>query len=201
MKEIILATNNAGKIREIKEILKEIKSDIKVVSLKEAGIDIEVEEDKDTFEGNAIKKATEISKMTGKTCIADDSGLCIDALNGFPGVKTARFLGEDATQEERNNYILEQMKNIEKENRKCQAITCIAKVDANGKKQTYIGVLKGYISSESRGSNGFGFDEIFELENGQTLAEITPEEKNKITGRKQALNKLKEDFLNNYTDQ
>ena len=101
MEEIILATNNNGKIKELQEILKEYK----LLSLKEANINIEIEEDKDTFEGNALKKAEEICKITNKTCIADDSGLCVDALDGFPGVYTARFLGEDATQEQRNNYI------------------------------------------------------------------------------------------------
>ena len=100
METIILATNNKGKVKELKDIL----NGYEILSLKEAGIEIEVIEDKDTFEGNAIKKASEISKLTGKICIADDSGLCIDALNGFPGVKTARFLGEDATQDQRNNY-------------------------------------------------------------------------------------------------
>lgn len=187
MEEIILATNNKGKILELKEILK----DKKVLSLKEAGIDIEVEEDEDSFEGNALKKASEIAKITQKTCIADDSGLCIDVLDGFPGVKTARFLGEDATQEERNNYIINKMQGIEKEKRKAKAITCIAVVDKSGKSNIYKGVLEGYISTEKRGNNGFGFDEIFELEDGQTLAELESEEKNKISSRKQALNKLK----------
>lgn len=190
MEQIILATNNKGKISELKEILK----DREVISLREARIDIEVEEDKDTFEGNALKKASEIAKITGKTCIADDSGLCIDILDGFPGVKTARFLGNDATQEERNNYILEKMQGIEKEKRKAKVITCIAMVDKFGKENTYIGILEGYISTEKRGNNGFGFDEIFELENGYTLAELETEEKNKISSRNKALNMLKEEL-------
>lgn len=189
MEEVILATNNKGKIAELKEILKNKE----VISLKEAGIDIEVEETEDTFEGNALKKATEIAKLTGMTCIADDSGLCIDELNGFPGVKTARFLGENATQSDRNNYILEKMKGIEKEKRKASAITCIAIVNSKGEQKTYLGKLDGYIATEKRGNNGFGFDEIFELENGSTLAELDTAEKNKISSRRQALNKLKEE--------
>jgi len=192
MEQIILATNNKGKISELKEILKNNE----VISLKEAGIDIEVDEDKETFEGNAIKKATEISKLTGKVCIADDSGLCIEALNGFPGVKTARFLGENATQEERNNYILEKMNGIEKEHRKAKVITCIAMVKPNEEEKVYTEILEGYIANEKRGDNGFGFDEIFELETGKTLAELEQIEKNKISSRSKALNKLKREFKN-----
>lgn len=99
---IILATNNKGKVKEIKEILKneEIKA------LKEMNINIEIEETGETFESNALIKAREIYKLTNIACIADDSGICIEALDGFPGVKTARFLGENATQEDRNNYLI-----------------------------------------------------------------------------------------------
>ena len=160
MEEIILATNNNGKIKELQEILKEYK----LLSLKEANINIEIEEDKDTFEGNALKKAEEICKITNKTCIADDSGLCVDALDGFPGVYTARFLGEDATQEQRNNYILEKLKGTKKEERTAKVITCIAIVKPNGEEKTYVGELNGYIAENRRGNNGFGFDEIFELD-------------------------------------
>lgn len=190
MEEIILATNNKGKIKELEEILKEYK----LLSLKEANIDIEVDEDRDTFEGNALKKAGEICKVTNKICIADDSGLCIDILNGFPGVYTARFLGEDATQDERNSYLLEKLKDKSREERKAKVITCIALVKPNGEKKTYIGEFNGYIAENKRGNNGFGIDEIFELENGKTLAELDKEEKNKISSRSLALKKLKEDM-------
>ena len=190
MEQIILATNNKGKISELKAILK----DREILSLNEAGINIEVEEDKETFEGNALKKASEIAKLTGKTCIADDSGLCIDVLDGFPGVKTARFLGENSTQDERNSYILEKMNGIGKEKRKASVITCIAMVNSKGEQKIYTGILEGYISTEKRGNNGFGFDEIFELENGLTLAELEVEEKNKISSRNKALNQLKKEI-------
>ena len=190
MEEIILATNNKGKIKELEEILKEYK----LLSLKEANIDIEVDEDRDTFEGNALKKAGEICKVTNKICIADDSGLCIDILNGFPGVYTARFLGEDATQDEGNSYLVEKLKDKSREERKAKVITCIALVKPNGEKKTYIGELNGYIAENKRGNNGFGIDEIFELENGKTLAELDKEEKNKISSRSLALKKLKEDM-------
>lgn len=185
MEEIILASNNQGKVKEIQMILKEYK----IISLKEANIDIEVDENQDTFEGNALKKATEICKLTNKICIADDSGLCIDELDGFPGVKTARFLGENATQEERNTYILEKMKDIS--NRKAEVVTCIAVAKPNGEKNVYKGILEGNISRERRGDNGFGFDEIFEIDDGRTLAELNKEEKNKISSRKRALEQIK----------
>lgn len=184
--KIIFVTNNKGKIIELKEIL----NSKKILSLEEAKIKIEINEDGKTFEENALKKAYEVWKLTKTTCIADDSGLCIDILDDFPGVNTARFLGEDATQDERNQYILEKMKGIEREKRKAKAITCIAIVTKEGKQKTYTGILEGYISKEKRGINGFGFDEIFELENGKTLAELTKEEKNKISSRKKALEKL-----------
>ena len=190
MEEIILATNNNGKIKELQEILKEYK----LLSLKEANINVEVEEDRDTFEGNALKKAEEICKIANKTCIADDSGLCVDALEGFPGVYTARFLGADATQEQRNNYILEKLKGTKKEERTAKVITCIAIVKPNGEEKTYVGELNGYIAENKRGNNGFGFDEIFELDNGKTLAELEKEDKNKISSRSIALEKLRLDM-------
>lgn len=192
MEEIILATNNKGKIKELEEILKEYK----LLSLKEAGINIEVEEDKDSFEGNALKKAREICKVADKICIADDSGLCIDSLDGFPGVYTARFLGENATQEERNTYLLEKLGDKKKDERTAKVVTCIALVKPNGEEKTYIGELNGYIAENKRGDNGFGFDEIFELDSGKTLAELDSEDKNKISSRRIALNKLREDIEN-----
>lgn len=189
MEELIVATNNKGKIKEIREILKNIK----LYSLDEIGMEIEVEEDEDTFEGNALKKAKEITKLTGKSCIADDSGLCIDALQGFPGVQTKRFLGEVATQEERNTYLMKQLKSIkDRSQRKAQVVTCIALIKQDGEEKIFKGILEGYISEQKRGENGFGFDEIFELEDGKTLAEISSEVKNKISSRNLALMQLKQ---------
>ena len=119
--QIIIASNNKGKIKEAKEILNEYE----IISLKEIGIDIDIKEDKETFEENAIKKAKEISKiLNNKMCISDDSGITIKALNGFPGVKTKRWL--DGTDRERNLGILEKMKGIEKEKREVKFITAIA---------------------------------------------------------------------------
>lgn len=192
MKEkIVMATNNQGKLKEVREILK----DYEILSLKDLECDIEVDEDQNTFEGNSLKKAKKISKLLKMPCIADDSGLCIEELNGFPEVLTARFLGEDASQEERNNYLINKLEG--KENRKATVVTVMTYIDEEkGKKVIARGEVKGNIAKEKRGSNGFGFDEIFELENGKTLAELTSEEKNTISSRKVALENLKKQLEN-----
>ena len=187
---IILATNNKGKVKEIKEILK--NEDIK--TLKEMNINIEIEETGETFETNALIKARKIYSLTNTACIADDSGICIEELDGFPGVKTARFLGENATQEDRNNYLIKRLEGIPKAKRTVQFITCIAYIDSQGNEKIYKGILSGYLAEAPRGNNGFGFDEIFELEDGRTLAELETEEKNNISSRKIALKKLAQDI-------
>ena len=120
MKKILLATNNQGKLKEIKEILK----DYELVSLNDIDCKIEVEENQGSFEGNSKKKAKETSLVTNMACIADDSGLCIDAFDGWPGVYTARFLGENSTQDERNKAILERMKDLERRRKKCKICMC-----------------------------------------------------------------------------
>lgn len=183
---MILATNNKGKIKEIKSILKEFE----LISLKEAKIDIDVEEDADTFYGNALKKAKEIYDLTKESVIADDSGLCIEGLNGFPGVLTHRFLGENATDEERNEALIKKVDLECGENRKAQIVCNLVYYDGTN---TVIGegVINGFISTSPRGENGFGFDPIFELENGLTLAELSSEEKNLISARKIAAEDLK----------
>ena len=187
---IILATNNKEKVKEIKKILK--NENIK--TLRELNLNLQIEEDGKTFEENAIKKAREIYKLTKTSCIADDSGICIKELNGFPGVRTARFLGENISQKERNEYILKKLKGLPKERRKVDFITCIAYIKQNGEEKIYKGILRGYIAKYAKGNNGFGFDEIFEIEDGRTLAELTQEEKNNISSRKIALTKLKKDL-------
>ena len=186
MQELVIASGNEGKIREAQEILKEYK----IVSIKEIGIDIDVEEDRDTFSGNAEKKASVIAKeLGGKIVIADDSGIEIEYLDGFPGVITKRWLPGDDRQ--RNLAIIDKLKGVERENRKIKFTTAISASD--GKKTiTELGVLEGYVALSPRGENGFGFDEIFELENGKTLAELTSEEKNEISARKKALEEIKE---------
>ena len=185
MKKIVVATNNEGKLKEIKDILK----DYQLLSLKDVNYTIEIEEDKDTFEGNSLKKAQEISEILHMPCIADDSGLCIDIYDGWPGVHTARFLGENATAKERNQYILEKMKDLKGAERKASVKCCITYYE-NGDYVVGKGEIQGKIAEKPRGDNGFGFDEIFELEDGRTCAELSKEEKNQISHRKLALQDL-----------
>lgn len=181
---MILATNNKGKTEEIKKIL-EIDD---VYSLKDKGIDIDIVEDKDTFLGNAKKKAKEIFDITHEATIADDSGLSILALNGFPGVMPHRFLGDDATDKERNIYLINEVNKLD--DRRAQVICSIVYYDGVSFLECE-GVLDGNISLQRRGNNGFGFDEIFELSSGRTLAELESNEKNEISTRSIATKKLK----------
>ncbi len=185
MKKIVVATKNQGKLKEIKEILK----DVELLSLKDLNLDVDVDEDKDTFEGNSKKKAEEISKITNMPTIADDSGLCIEAFNDWPGVYTARFLGENAKQEDRNKAILSKMKDLKGEQRKAKFV-CVVTYYENGKFISARGEVKGKIALEPRGNNGFGYDPIFELEDGKTFAELSDNEKNSISHRKRAIEKL-----------
>lgn len=188
--EMIIASSNREKIKEVQEILK----DYKVIPLKEVGVNIDVEEDKDTFEENAIKKAKEISKeLNGKICISDDSGIEIECLNGFPGVFTKRW--HCGTDRDRNLEIIKKLDGVKKEDRKVKFITAIA-IAKGDKVVTSVEELNGYIAKEVRGKNGFGFDEIFELENGKTLAELSDTEKNKISARKKALEVIKKKLKN-----
>ena len=181
---MILASNNKGKLEEIRKIL----SEYQIYSLKDKSIDIDVEEDQDTFIGNATKKAKEIYEIAHEEVIADDSGLCINALDGFPGVMTHRFLGDDATDRMRNEYLINEVNKYE--DRSAQVVCNLVYFDGN---ETIIGegILNGYIAKEQRGTNGFGFDEIFELPNGLTLAELSSDEKNSVSARALAINDLK----------
>ncbi len=184
-KEIVIASGNKSKIKEAQEILKEYK----IIPMQELGIEREVEEDQETFLKNAIKKSETIAKeLDGKWCIADDSGIEIEYLNGFPGVYTKRW--HEGTDRERNLAIIEKLKDVPKEKRKIKFITAIA-ISNIKDTVTVEAYIEGYVAENVRGDNGFGFDEIFELENGKTLAELSQEEKNKISARKKALELLK----------
>lgn len=183
--EIIMASGNKGKIKEAQEILKEYK----IIPMKELGVEIDVEEDQETFEGNAIKKSETIAKeLNGKMCIADDSGIEIEYLDGFPGVYTKRW--HAGTDRERNLAIIEKLRGVPKEKRKIKFITAMAISDGINTISS-VEYIEGYVSEIVRGENGFGFDEIFELENGKTLAELSQEEKNELSARRKALESLK----------
>ena len=186
---MILATNNKGKLEEIRKIL----TDYKIYSLKDKNINVDVEEDKDSFLGNAMKKAKEIYEISHEETIADDSGLCINCLDGFPGVMTHRFLGDDATDRMRNEYLINEVNKYE--DRSAKVVCSLVYYDGVNK-IIGEGVLNGFISTECRGNNGFGFDEIFELPNGLTLAELSSEEKNKISARSIAIKELKRKLIN-----
>lgn len=187
MEKILIATNNYGKVKEIKEILDKYE----LITLKDLNVNIDVEEDGETFEENSLKKAKEVFEKTRIPCIADDSGLCIDELNDWPGVYTARFIGDETTRRKRNLEIIEKMKKFQEEERKARFV-CVVTYYNKGKKVVGRGELIGSIAREPRGNYGFGFDEIFELNNGKTLAELTLEEKNEISSRKMAIQEIKD---------
>ncbi len=189
--EIIIVSGNEGKIKETQEILSQYRiiPIKKLKEIEELEIDIDVEEDQPTFERNAIKKAETIAKKLGKRwCLSDDSGIQIEYLNNFPGVYTKRWY--TGTDRQRNLAIIQKLKGIPKERRKIKFVTAIA--ISNGEDTiSAVSSMEGYVAESPRGINGFGFDEIFELENGKTLAEISQEEKNEISARKKALEEIK----------
>ena len=191
MKRIIFATSNEGKMREIRAIMAD--SGYEVVSLKEAGISVDVEENGTTFEENAIIKASTIAKATGELVLADDSGLEVDYMNKAPGVYSARFLGEDTDYVVKNNYILEKLQGVPKEERSARFVCVIALCNPDGICITRRATIEGYIGYEIRGENGFGYDPIFMVdEYNKTTAELSMEEKNKISHRAKALRAIKE---------
>ncbi|MCI6151848.1 MAG: XTP/dITP diphosphatase [Fusobacterium perfoetens] len=190
--KIFLATGNKHKIEEIKKIFS--REDIEILSIKD-GIEIpEVIEDGKTFEENSKKKALEISKFTNMITIADDSGICVEALGGAPGVYSARYSGENATDESNNKKLIENLKGIENRNAKFVCVITLAK--PTGETYSYTGEIHGEIIDEPRGKYGFGYDPYFYVkEYGKTTAEME-DFKNKISHRARALAKLKENLDN-----
>ena len=192
---IVVASSNKGKIKEIKEIF----NTYEVLSIKDIeeklNKKIIVNENQDTFKDNALEKVRDLYNQVGEDYIfiADDSGISIDALNGFPGVHTARWL--DADDHTKNKELLKKLINVPKEKRTCHYTTVIALKNKNIE-ETFEYTLSGNISLEPRGTNGFGFDEIFELSNGKTLAEISTTEKLLISPRRKALDLVKEYITN-----
>ena len=194
--EIVLATRNRDKIKEIKEILKGIP--VKLLTFDEHSRTLSVEENGKTLEENAVKKATSWMKETGKPALADDSGLEVDYLNGAPGVYSSRFAGEDATYADNNAKLLELLKDVQEERRTAH-FRCVASlIFPDGRKELFEGIVEGLIITAPRGKSGFGYDPVFLVpEYGKTFAELGDELKNKISHRAMAFRKVKE-YLEQY---
>lgn len=210
--QIIFATGNRNKVREVREIIDETPSltGTKVFTMKEAGLSSDPEETGQSFEENALIKAHALFRLLpaagpGRAAwaaergldpdrrivvLSDDSGLCIDALNGAPGILSARYLGRDTSYTVKMNAILERMKDVPEQQRGAQFVAAVAAVLPDGRDFTVRGVMPGRIAHSIAGENGFGYDPFFFLpEYGKTSAEISPEEKNAISHRGQALRK------------
>lgn len=190
--KLIIASNNAHKITEIKAILGEYFSDIQ--SLRDAGISIDVVEDADTFEGNALKKAQEVFDIAqADAVLSDDSGLMVDALDGAPGVYSARFAGEGHDDEANNNKLLDVLKTVPYEKRTARFTSAIAIVRKDKEPLISRGFVEGRILWAPRGENGFGYDPLFFYEPlNKSFAELNPDEKNQVSHRKRALEAMRE---------
>ncbi|MCH7950387.1 MAG: XTP/dITP diphosphatase [Candidatus Dadabacteria bacterium] len=188
IKEVVLATGNKGKVKEFSNLLEGVFGEI--ISLSDLGSPPEVIEDGLTFRDNALKKAREIAQYSGKLTLADDSGLEVDALNGQPGVYSARYSGEGATDKTNIDKVLAKLGN--NPNRKARFVCVLALVDPNGEELVVEGFCEGVILSKPRGEGGFGYDPVFYLpDRRKTMAELEPELKNTISHRANALKKLK----------
>lgn len=190
-KTLIFATSNEGKLKEIREILGDL--DYRIVSLKEAGVDVEIIEDGTTFEENAIIKARTVMEATGCLTLADDSGLEIDYLGKEPGINSARYMGENTSYRIKNQILLDRLHGVPALVRTARFVCVVAAAFPDGRIETRRGTIEGRIADKPAGENGFGYDPIFYLpERGMTTAEITPEEKNAISHRGKALRQIKE---------
>ena len=191
MKSIILASNNKDKVKEVKEILKGYD----IISMKEAGIDVDIEENGTTSEENALIKARAIMKLTGQITMADDSGLEIDYLNKAPGVYSARFMGHDTSYDIKNKALIQKLEGVKGSDRSGRFVCAIAVCFPDGSEIVKRGTMEGLIAEEIKGDNGFGYDPIVYLpEYGRTSGELAPEEKNKISHRGKALALIKEEL-------
>lgn len=194
MKKIIFATSNEGKLAEIKKILGDLK--VEILSLKEANINVNIEENGTSFEENAIIKAKTICDLTGEIVFADDSGLEVDYLDKAPGIYSARFLGENTPYSVKNQYIIDKLKDVEENDRSARFVCVIACAFPDGNIITRTGVIEGYIAKKISGSNGFGYDPIFYVpEYNCTTADMPLELKNNISHRGKALQAMKEVLL------
>ena len=190
-KVIIFATGNEGKMHEIRQILGDM--DVKILSMKEVGIEADIIEDGTSFEENAIIKAKAIAAFTDHIVLADDSGLEIDYLNKEPGIYSARYMGENTSYDIKNANLIERLDGVEDEKRTARFVCAIAAALPDGEILTAQGTVEGRIAYEPKGENGFGFDPIFYLpEYGCTTAQLSEEEKNAISHRGRALRSMKQ---------
>ena len=191
--KLLIATNNRDKVTEIKKVLE--NSGVSVLTLNDIGINIEVEEDRDTLEGNALKKAEEIWNAAHIPCSADDTGLFVDALNGEPGVYSSRYAGENVTYADNRRKLLDKMNGIPRCKRTARFRTVVCYFFGKGKYKFFEGECEGEILTDERGSGGFGYDAVFlPAGHDKTFAELDIAEKNKISHRAKAFEKFK-DYL------
>jgi len=187
MIKMVLASQNKHKLKEIEKITKNF--DIDLITMDQAGLgSMEVDEDKDTFEGNSEKKAQEVMLASGLSAIADDSGLMVDALGGAPGVYSARFSGPEASYESNNKKLLDLMKDLPMEERSARFVSVITAIFTDGRKLVARGEIEGLIALKESGEGGFGYDPLFYVpEKGKTFAELSEDDKNAISHRANAL--------------
>ena len=190
-KRMIFATTNEGKMKEIRMILADLGMEI--LSLKDLNISVDIEENGETFEENAIIKAKAICELTGEMVLADDSGLEVDYMDKAPGVYSARYLGEDTPYSVKNQTIIDNLKDAKGEERSARFVCAIAAAFPDGRVLTTQATIEGYIGFEERGTNGFGYDPLLYVpEYDMTTGQMEPEMKNKISHRGKALELMKE---------
>lgn len=196
--KLIIASNNKGKIREFKELLDGFG--FEVISMREAGFTDEIVEDGDTFERNAQIKAQAVFAATKSPVIADDSGLEIESLNGAPGVYSARYAGENATDKDRCDKVLREMENVPDGARGARFVCAICLKLSEDEEYRVNGTVSGFIGRESVGNGGFGYDPIFMLNDAESMATIGEDEKNRISHRARALEKLRDTIKERFND-
>jgi len=196
-KKVIFATGNVGKMKEIKMILSDL--DIELISMKEAGIDVEIVEDGASFEENALIKAKTIMELTGELTLADDSGLEVDYLNKEPGIYSARYMGEETSYKIKNKSIIDRLKGVEGQDRSARFVCVIAAAFPDGSTLTTRGTIEGLIGYEERGDNGFGYDPIVYIpEYDATTAQLSAQIKNTVSHRGKALEQMKVKLMEYY---
>ena len=191
--KIIFATGNQNKMREIREIYQDL--DYEILSMKEAGIELDIVEDGTTFEENALIKDKAVAQCCDAVVLADDSGLEIDYLNKEPGVYSARYMGEDTSYEIKNANLIQRLEGVPKEQRTARFVCAVAAVFPDGTNKVVRGTIEGYIGYEPQGEHGFGYDPIFYVDAyGCSTASLEPEEKNRISHRGNALRMMKDEL-------